>query len=418
MLDAAFLEVVSQRFPHLDPSQVRAVASAVSHRACLISGGAGAGKTTLIKCIAELYLAHGLHVALCAPTGKAARRLEQVVGIDAYTIHRLLEYMPRMGGFQRHAEHPLDADVVIVDEVSMMDSELAYHLFDAIAPRTAMVLVGDHHQLPPVGAGALLRDAIAHELLPLTILSQCHRQAGTLKQNCASLLLGQVADTAPAEPGKLFSPWYVDRRHESTDTLLATVERLFTEVLGGRWGFNLLADVQFLAPQKRGPIGTVALNHLLQKLHQQSLGVEVEPRDPEKPPALLVGDKVIQTRNNYDLDVMNGHQGVVLAVRPRLVIRFDEREIVVPNDCRGDIELAYCLTVHKVQGSEFPCVVFVCHRAHQFMLNRSLLYTAATRARQTCILLGDDRGIRTAATRVVTNTRRTLLPALAREVLA
>lgn len=406
-LDTAAVECVADECPELDESQRRAVVFAVKHRACLISGGAGSGKTTTVKAITRLYARAGLRIALCAPTGKAARRLEEVTGRQASTIHRLLEYMPRMGGFQRNAENPIDADVVIVDESSMVDVELGHYLFNAVGPYTAVVLVGDHHQLPPVGAGALLRDCIDREMLPLALLNVCHRQAGPLKQNCAAVLRGEIAPTVESPPGWP-GPWYVQRRIESPDDVLACIEKLFTKIIPS-WEYDPVVDVQFLTPIHAGPIGTQAVNALLQRLHQWTLGVKVEELPPGHRPKLHVRDKVIQTRNNYSLNVMNGHQGVVMNVNP-LVVDFGERTVGVPNDCKGDIELAYCLTPHKVQGSEFPCVVAIYHKSHSFMTHRNHLYTAVTRAKQTCVLIGDEQGLRRAAGTVVANRRRTLLP--------
>lgn len=397
----------------LDESQARAVATALRNRASLVSGGAGSGKTFVVRAVANALREQGRTVALCAPTGKAARRLEEVVsGFEASTIHRLLEYRRSLGGFQRNPDNPLDADAVIVDEFSMVDAELAFHLLQAVGPGAKVVLVGDHHQLPPVGPGALLRDCIRHELLPLALLNQCHRQAGALKRNCQAVLRGEVPDTEPAPPGEP-GPWYVHRGLHTQADVASYAERLFAETLPGRLGYCVARDVQFLTAQHKGPLGTRALNALFQRLHQRSLGVEVPRRDdPEARPPLLAGDKVIQTRNNYDLDVMNGHQGVVLTASP-LAVRFGDRDVEVPKDCVGDVELAYCLTPHKCQGSEFPCVVVVAHKANAFMMHRNWLYTAVTRARRTCVVLGDPDGVARAARRVVNNQRRTLLPLLA-----
>jgi exodeoxyribonuclease V alpha subunit len=399
--------LVNDQDPRLDDSQRRAVASALRNRISLISGGAGSGKTTSINSIYQMYTQAGLTVRLCAPTGKAARRLEEVVpGSRASTIHRLLEYRP-LQGFRRGLDNPIDADVVIPDEVSMMGAELAYHLFRAIGPRTAVVLVGDHHQLPPVDAGALLRDCISHELLPLTILQECHRQAGALKHNCAAILAGVVAPTEPP-PTSGPGPWYIHPKLNSPADVLAYLERLYVEVLGPKCGFDVLRDVQFMTPQHRGPIGTQAINGLLQRLRQRSLGVELPPADPEARPKLLVGDKVIQCKNNYDLDIMNGHQGIVLEADP-LLVEFDGRAVAIPKDRKAEVELAYCLTPHKMQGSEVPCAVTVCHSTHSYMLHRNWLYTACTRAQKTAVIIGDERGFTRAAQTVKTNERRTLL---------
>lgn len=404
--------------PHLDPSQRRAVVSALARRGCLISGAAGTGKTTIVRVLHSAYAAADLSVALCAPTGKAARRLEQVVGREAYTVHRLLGFRYRrqersgkfVGEWQYHAGNPLPHAAVVCDEVSMVDSELAYRLLSACGPRTSVVLVGDHHQLPPVGPGALLRDCIAHELLPLSVLAKCHRQAGALEKNCSELLSGNVP---PTEPAAAPSPWYVVDNLHSADDVLRTVKRLFVELLP-QWGFDPLRDAQFLTPQHKGPLGTRALNELLQRLYQRSLGVTVAPVDPDRKPPLYAGDKVIQTKNDYETNVMNGHQGVVCQLNP-LVVDFDGKAVTVRKEKAKDIELAYALTVHKVQGSEFPCSIFVCHSKHSFMLHRNLVYTACTRAQKTCVVLGDARGVKAAAATVKANERRTLLGLLARE---
>lgn len=418
--------------PLADASQEQAIATALRHRVSVISGGAGSGKTTCVKtliraftqagaairrpqfddlpdyeCDFENHMA-GPAIALCAPTGKAARRLAEVTGHEASTIHRLLCYHPQ-DGFRYDQDNPLPYDVVITDESSMLDFELAYYLLRALRPKASLVLVGDHHQLPPVGAGAMLRDCIKHNLAPLTVLAKCHRQAGVLKHNCNRLLEGIVERTAPKTGG--WSPWIVQDRLDSPDDVTTCIERLFKEILTG-YGFKVPWDVQFMSPVHKGPIGTLALNVLLQRLHQETLGVRVEPTSPEKRPKLYVGDKVICTKNNYTLDIMNGHQGEVLTVSP-LVVSFDGREVEIPKDCKGDIELAYCLTVHKLQGSETPVAVTICHRSHGFMLHRGLLYTACTRARKCSILIGDSRGIEQAAQRVQTNNRKTLLGLLA-----
>lgn len=421
-----------------DESQQEAVAMALANRSCVITGSAGSGKTTIVKTLVKIYRDEledsqpagrskpswdndpftpdlddlsdlpGTHstVCLCAPTGKAARRLSQVVGYPSSTIHRLLEYHPKEG-FRRNPDHPVSADVVIVDEASMIDSEMAYRLFRAIKPSTAVVLVGDHNQLPPVGPGAMLRDAIKHELLPVQVLNKCHRQAGALKRNCNRILEGVVEKTAPREASG-WSPWIVQDRLDRPEEIFTCIERLFREVLGEKYGFRVPWDVQFMTPIHSGPLGTKAINVMLQRLHQKTLGVDVAPSSPDKPPKIYVGDKVIQTRNDYELDIMNGHQGEVLDTDP-LAVDFDGRSVFIPKDRKGCIELAYCLTPHKMQGSEVPVAVTICHRLHGFMLHRGWLYTACTRAQKCSILLGDGRGIEVAGSRIVANQRKTLL---------
>jgi exodeoxyribonuclease V alpha subunit len=396
----------------LDESQQRAVRTALANRVTVISGGAGSGKSTICNAITRIYRQAGKSVVLCAPTGKAARRLEEIINLDASTIHRLLGYNPALGFTVQCGM--LKADVVVLDEVSMVDIPLAYHLLDALSPKTCLVMVGDHHQLPPVGPGALLRDCIASDFVPMSVLGHCHRQAGPLKQNCADILQGRIADTVMTDDPDEAGPWYVHRKLNSPDEILACCERLFTTVVE-RWGYDPLRDVQFLSPMHKGPIGTRAVNGLLQRLHQKTLDNQLEPVDSDKPLPLHKGDKVICTRNNYDLEVMNGTLGLVLSVKPNLVVRFDGvGERTVPNDCRGDVQLAYCLSVHKTQGSEFPCVVTVCARQHSYMWHRGMIYTAATRARKTACIIGDDWTIKNAAQRVESDLRRTLLPVFLR----
>lgn len=392
----------------LDESQQRAVCMALSNRACLISGGAGAGKTTIISSIVRHYLARGLEVRLCAPTGKASRRIEEIVGHEAETIHRMLKYNPRLGW----PEIELDADVVICDESSMIPAELAYRLFRAIGRQTALVLVGDHHQLPPVGAGALLRDCIQHQLLPMAVLNQCHRQAGPLKRNCSAVLAGLVKPTEKGPEGAL--PWVVMGKFGQHQQILEYVESLFTRGLAEKLSVDPLRDVQFLSPMKKGPIGTRNLNLLLQRLHQKRLEVEIEDEGEDAVPKLYVGDKVIQTRNNYKLEIMNGHQGYVVETDPLVVEFAAGRRVAIPKDAKDEIELAYALTIHKVQGSQYPVVVVVCHRSHYVMLHRNLLYTGCTRAMETCVIVGDEPGINRAVRTVQANERKTLLPVLAK----
>lgn len=440
--------IVAEVAGHLDPSQADAVRMALSHRICVITGGAGTGKTTVVKAIVAAYRKRfdlsaaptqddtewgestddeddydpftddeprpsRCHraVVLCAPTGKAARRLEEVVGLSASTIHRLLQYHPKLG-FQCDERSPITADAVIVDEVSMVASDLAFFLLRAITSRAAVVLVGDHHQLPPVGFGSVLRDTINNTICPVSVLTQCHRQAGALKVNSSAIIRGSLAPSAPkGEEG--YSPWIIHDELEKDTDVLACIERLFTEILGGRYGFSMPWDVQFMSPRHATNIGTKAINVLLQRLHQKSLGVNVAPSNPEARPRLYKGDKVIQTKNNYTLNVMNGHQGMVVNAKP-LIVKFDEKVVAIPTDSEGDVELGYCLTPHKMQGSEVPAAVVVCHRSHGFMLHRNWLYTAVTRAQKCCIVLGDTIGVRRAVERVEADKRRTLLGVLSK----
>ena len=408
-------DMVAETAPQLNAGQRQAVVTALRHSISLISGGAGSGKTFTVSAITGVYEEQELRVILAAPTGKAAKRLEQVVGHPAGTIHRLLGFNGK--DYARGPDDPIDADVIIVDEVSMVDVPLAWHLFQSIdLERTAVVLVGDHNQLPPVGPGNLLRDLVQSRMVPTVLLDQVVRQAGILKENSIAVLNGEVRKTSEAEPSGRRAWYVVDQFTDQWDAQRFVLD-LFENVLVERLGFDLLADVQLLTPTHKGPLGTRDLNCELQRLVQRRLwNVEAPPTTPGRRPKFLVHDKVIQTRNNYEIGVMNGAMGVVLNVGRdgSLSVDFDgipvEIEAGSPN--LQDIQLAYALTIHKAQGSEFPCAVVVVHKAHSFMHHRNLLYTGVTRARQTTVLIGDRWGISNCARKRKQDDRRTFLSLL------
>ena len=407
--------LVTRTEPRLNSRQREAVVRAMEHRLSLIPGGAGSGKTFTVSAIADIYTAKGATVVLCAPTGKAAQRLEQATGRPASTIHRLLGYDGR--SFAKGPADTIEADLVVVDEFSMVDVPLAWHLFRALDPRTAVVLVGDHNQLPPVGPGNILRDLVQTRLVPLTVLDEVVRQAGALKENSIAVLRGEVRPTAGPEAGQP-RPWYLCGHLTEAPAVREFLLELYATQIEERLGFDLLSDVQLLTPTHKGPLGTRALNAALQRLVQKKrFGLDV-PIVPEgHRPRLYTGDKVIQTRNNYKLGVMNGTIGTVLAVGPAAgdyLVRFDGREVAVTSSSgtARDLRLAYALSVHSAQGSEFPCVVAVVHKSHSFMHHRNLLYTAVTRAQRTAILVGDGWGIRNAARKEDVARRHTFLSIL------
>jgi len=410
--------LVDRIAPDLNEGQRNAVLAALSHAVTLISGGAGSGKTFTVSAITNIYEEHGLHVILAAPTGKAAKRLEEVVGRPASTIHRLLGFDGK--DFARGPEDPIDADVVVVDEVSMVDVPLAWHLFRTIDPaRTAVVLVGDHNQLPPVGPGNLLRDLIQTGAAPTVILDKVVRQAGVLKENSTAVLRGEVRKTSEPEASGRRAWYLVDQFTDQWDAQRFLLE-LFESVLRERLGFDLVSDVQVLTPTHKGPLGTRALNEELQRLIQKKLwGVDAPVPKPGRRPKFLVHDKVIQTRNNYDLGVMNGAMGIVTHVGRdgSLVVEFDgmpvEIEAGSPN--LQDLQLAYALTIHKAQGSEFPCAIVVVHKAHAFMHHRNLFYTGVTRAKETAVVIGDRWGITNCARKRHLDERKTFLSLLLAE---
>lgn len=398
----------------LNAAQTKAIEAAARHNMVLISGGAGSGKTFSVAAIAKMYEAAGLRVILAAPTGKAAKRIEQVVNAEAVTLHRLLGFKGK--AFAAGPEAPIDADVVIVDEVSMVDVPLAWHLLRAIDfSKTCLVLVGDHNQLPPVGPGNVLRDLIERQPIPTIILDEVVRQAGLLKENSIAILRGDVRKSTATDSG---APWLVFPQDTEVVAAQKRVLHLFESVLNEKLGFDVVSDVQLLTPTRKGPLGVDALNVELQKLIQKKLwGVHVEAPRVGRRPEFLLHDKVIQTRNNYELGVMNGAIGIVTSVGPRrgeMRIRFDDLEVELSpgNEALRDLSLAYALTIHKAQGSEFPCAVLVIHKAHTFMHHRNLFYTGVTRARKTAIIVGDHWGMRNCAQKEQVERRKTFLSVL------
>jgi len=377
-----------------------------------MTGGAGSGKTYAVSTITTIADRLELNVVLAAPTGKAAKRLEEVVGHEASTIHRLLGFNGHT--YSRDALNPIEADILVIDEVSMVDVPLAWRLFQAIdRSKTAVVLVGDHNQLPPVGPGNLLLDLVKSHAIPTTVLTQIIRQAGVLKENSTAILSGEVRPTAEVKTGAR-RPWYVIDKFTDTGDVQRMLLLLFEEVLQERLGYDLVRDVQVLTPTHRGPLGTAELNVEIQRLLQKKLfGFDVPDVEHGHRPRLYPGDKVIQMKNDYKLGVMNGAMGIVVEVGSGggLTIDFDGRavEIEAGSDATGNVQLAYATSIHKVQGSEFPCAVVVAHKSHSFMHHRNLLYTAVTRAKQSVILVGDRWGIENCASKRQVDRRKTFL---------
>jgi exodeoxyribonuclease V alpha subunit len=398
--------------PELNQEQREAVKNAFSCSISLMTGGAGSGKTYAVSTIASCADHLELSIVLAAPTGKAAKRLEQVVGREASTIHRLLGFNGHT--YSRDALNPIEPDILVVDEVSMVDVPLAWRLFQAVdLKRTAVVLVGDHNQLPPVGPGNPLRDLVKSRAIPTTVLTRIIRQAGVLKENSTAILSGEVRPTSDVQAGAR-RPWYVIDKFSDTGDVRRMLLLLFEEVLHERLGYDLIRDVQVLTPTHKGPLGTVELNIELQRLLQKKLrGFDVPDIESGRRARFYSGDKVIQTRNDYEIGVMNGAMGVVLDVDSAggLIIDFDgcPVEIKGGGDAVANIQLAYATSIHKVQGSEFPCALVVAHKSHSFMHHRNLLYTAVTRAKDSVIVLGDRWGIENCAGKRQVDRRNTFL---------
>jgi exodeoxyribonuclease V alpha subunit len=415
---------VKEKFPSIKDAQAEALKNGITHRISLMTGEAGTGKTFTVNAIRETFLNMGLSVAMAAPTGKAAKRMEQMTGGQASTIHRLLQYCPGEG-FNYNEDNNLLYDVIIIDEFSMVDITLAWHFFKAINwNKSQVILVGDAQQLPPVGAGNILRDLLTNDFIPVTRLTQVVRQAGLLKENSTAILHGNIAPTAPGEPGVL-RPWYIIDGQEEAGSLIGTLETLIESRLIPM-GVDPIKDLQVLTPYNKGALGVLEMNKRLQALIQRLVYNTCIP-DSDKV-TFFKGDKVMQLRNNYKLGqsgIMNGTVGLIDEIgmhefiddegdseyAPGICIDFDGELVWIKanGDNKKDVTLAYAATVHKMQGSECPVIISVIHSTHSYMLHRNLLYTAVTRARVSAILLGNRLGMRRAAANTVVNDRRTWL---------
>ncbi len=389
----------------LSARQQAAVGAALAHKVSILTGGPGTGKTTALRALIAALQAGGCSFALASPTGRAAKRLSEATGQPARTLHRLLGYSPAQG-FAFHEENPLPADMVIVDEASMLDAVLAYALLRAVDPRSHLLLVGDVDQLPSVGAGDVLRDLIASGLFPVTRLDVIFRQAqdSTIIANAHRVNRG-VLPVFPEGSDDFFLFNVGDEPERAAEMVVDVVQNR----LPRRFGVNPLEDVQVLAPMYRGPAGVAALNQRL----QQALNPPGRPLERVLGGRLFrVGDKVLQTRNNYDKEVFNGDVGRIRSfdlVEQTLAVVYDDRVVTYDWAEAGDLLHAYAISVHRSQGSEYPVVVMPIVAQHYLLLQRNLLYTAITRARRIVVLVGSQKAIAMAVKNETVSQRYTLL---------
>ncbi len=396
----------------LSPSQMEALRTVLGVRLVVVTGGPGVGKTTLLDSLLKILAAKKVRFLLCAPTGRAAKRMGESTGCAAQTIHRLLEVLPS-GGFKRGKKHPLDTDLVVVDEFSMVDVPLMAALCRALPPHGSLVLVGDPDQLPSVGPGAILSDLLASGAVPSVRLTEIFRQAE------ASRIVRAAHDVrhgrVPEEAGEKNTDFAFLHREEPEE-IAKLVLRLVKEEIPRRVGLDPLRDIQVLVPMHRGSLGIRELNASLQAALNPPRAdrAEVERFGTK----FRVGDKVLQTRNNYDKDVFNGDIGRIMAIdveERQVGIEFDGRRAVYEFNELDEVEPAYAISIHKSQGSEFPAVVIPLAMQHFLLLQRNLLYTAITRGKRLVVVAGQRKALATAVRQNDTRRRHGGLLARLRE---
>ncbi len=386
------LEWAARGAPPLAKGQRDAVAMALRERVCVITGGPGVGKTTVTRTILRIVRATGARIALAAPTGRAAKRLAEATGQEAKTVHRLLDWSPQEGRFTKCEESPLAADVLVIDEVSMVDVSLFCSLVRAIAPGTTLILVGDRDQLPSVGPGTVLGDVIGSGTIPVVQLTEVFRQSARSRIVAVahSVNEGEVPDLTNPPADQLGDFYFIEK--DDPIAALEALKRLVAERIPQRFGLHPVRDVQVLTPMHRGEVGVSNLNRELQALLNPS-----PPMITRYGRSFAVGDKVMQTMNDYEKEVWNGDIGRISFIDAEggaLGVAFEDgRRVEYGADEIDALQLAYAISVHKSQGSEYPAIVVPLLTQHFVMLKRNLVYTALTRARSLCCLVGSARAL-------------------------
>ena len=383
---------------HYDETQLRAIDAAINNKVIVLTGGPGTGKTTTTMGIIRAYREAGAKILLAAPTGRAAKRMSEVTGWKAKTIHRLLKMIPQQG-FQHNEDNPLDGDVLIVDECSMIDIILMYSLLKAIPDHMTLILVGDVDQLPSIGSGKVLSDIIASGIVPVIKLEHIFRQArrSSIINSAHKINSGQMPYLTDHDSDFLFVE--KDDSEEATEFIVRLCSHFMQEFEPD--------NVQLLSPMRRGELGVTNLNQLIQEdfnpsaISLKMAGIEYR-----------LGDKVMQIKNNYEKDVFNGDIGIVCDVNTddrELTVRFDDNYVIYDSSELDELVLAYATTIHKAQGSEFPYVIMPLMKSHYIMLQRNLLYTAVTRAQKGLIIVGERKAVYIAVMNNQTVDRHTKL---------
>jgi len=390
----------------LSEKQVEAVKASVNSKAMIVTGGPGTGKTTIINAIMRIYRKMGQKVLLAAPTGRAAKRMTEATGYEAKTIHRLLEYSPGGGIFKKDEANPLEADLIIIDETSMVDTLLMYYFLKAMPPKATLILVGDVDQLPSVGPGNILKDLIDSGILTTVRLDEIFRQSrqSMIIVNAHRVNSGQMPISNQGEE-HLHDFYFLNI--DEPERILKKIIYLSKEGIPARFGYNPVNDIQVLTPMHKGVIGVSNLNQELQR--------ELNPGQDELihgGKVLKIGDKVMQIRNNYDKDVYNGDIGRITKIdkeMQELKVGYDGRLVSYEYSELDEIVLAYAISVHKSQGSEYPVVIMPVVTQHYMLLQRNLLYTGITRGKKLVILIGTKKALTIAIKNDKPQKRYTLL---------
>lgn len=370
------------------PQQKEAIHAATQNDILILTGGPGTGKSTITNAILKLFNEKSPKILCAAPTGRAAKRLNEITGFPAKTIHSLLSYDFKDNGFRHHHDNPLDCQFMIVDEVSMIDTPLFYSLLKAIPDHARLVLVGDVNQLPSVGPGTVLKDLIFRQELPMIQLSAIYRQAkgSEIIEAAHQINQGIMPKVQNANNTDFFF-----LEENQPENIVRTIVDLVHQRLPKAYQLNSFHQIQVLCPQNVGPIGTIELNAALQKtLNPNQDKIESGDR------TFQTGDKVMQIKNNYDKDIYNGDLGLIQNIDPelkQLTVQFDDKTTQYEFNELDELQLAYACTVHKFQGSEYPCVIIPIHTSNYRMLSKKLIYTAITRGKQKVVLIGSKKAL-------------------------
>jgi len=389
-VDAAVERVVARLGIDLAEEQLKAVRTAATAKMMVLTGGPGTGKTTILNAIIQVFAENKAKILLAAPTGRAAKRMSEASGREARTIHRLLEYSPKEDGFARNEDNPLACGLLVVDEASMMDTMLAYHLLKAAPLGATVIFVGDIHQLPSVGPGNVLGDLIASGAMPVVELVEVFRQAAESEIICNAHCINRGEIPNLASSRDRLSDFYF-MRQDDPEKVVEIIVDLVKNHIPRRFRLDPVDDVQVLTPVHKGAVGAANLDARLQNaLNPRAESLQRGER------LFRLGDKVMQIRNNYEKDIYNGDIGRITFVDDKeknLTVRFDERAVMYAWEELDEIVPAYAISIHKSQGSEYPAVVIPVMTQHYVLLQRNLIYTGVTRGKRLVVLVGEARAL-------------------------